>query len=375
MFKIGFIVNPYSGLGGEIGLKGSDGVRELLQTINLDSSRAVQRASMFINALVSLGTSTKNMQIYTMRGYMGEKTVNNPSIKVSVLNYPDVEPTISMHTVLSVKYLYESGVDVLVFVGGDGTARDIYIGLKHYGGLDLPVLGVPSGVKMFSGVFSNRPSDAARLINMYMGGEADLVDGEVLDVDEYAYRGDELKLKYFGSLKVISGGSFLQPSKDISASGGEEEKVAIAKYVVENMEDDAVYILGPGSTVKAVADVLGVSKTLLGVDVYCKKYYMKDVAEPDLWRLVNREDKVYLILSPIGRQGFILGRGNLQISPRVLRKIGKGNILVLATRQKLSGLEGGVLRIDTGDPELDDELRGFYKVIVGYREYRYVKAL
>jgi len=375
MLRIGFIVNPYSGLGGEMGLKGSDGVRELLPTINLDSSRALERASMFINALVSLGVSTKNMQIYTMRGYMGEKTVKNSSIKVSVLEYPDVEPTISMHTVLSTKYLYENGVDLLVFVGGDGTARDVYIGLKHYGDLGLPVLGVPSGVKMFSGVFSNRPLDAARLINMYLRGEAELVEGEVLDVDEYAYRGDELRLRYFGSLKVISGGSFLQPSKDMSTSGGEEEKMAIAKYVVENMEEDAVYILGPGSTVKAVADILGVKKTLLGVDVYSKKYYMKDVAEPDLWRLVNRGDKVYLILSPIGRQGFIFGRGNLQISPRVIRKIGKENILVLATRRKLSGLEGGVLRIDTDDPELDNELRGFYRVIVGYREYRYVKAL
>lgn len=375
MIKIGFILNPYSGLGGLIGFKGSDGIRELLPNIDLVGGRAVSRARSFLDRLSVIGGFGRQAIFVAPRGYMGGAVLRESGLRCLVIDYPDRDETISMDTVLSVSRLVGEGVELIVFVGGDGTAKDIYIGLRHYGDLALPVLGIPSGVKMFSGVFSNRPADAANLIQLYLSDQTQLVDGDVVDVDEYAYRGDVLRLRYYGSLKVVYASGFIQPSKDIGVSGSDEDKYAIARNVVESMEGDALYILGPGSTVKAVADILGVEKTLLGVDVYSRNFYMKDLAEPDLWRVVNTYNKIYLLLSPIGRQGFILGRGNLQISPRVLRRIGRDNIIVLATRRKLNSIEGGVLRIDTGDQELDELLRGFYKVIVGYGEYRFVKAV
>lgn len=375
MLRIGFVLNPYSGLGGLIGLKGSDGIREILPCIELEKGRAIERARVFINELSRVGGFSDDAIIVTARGYMGEYILRNSRFRYITIDYPDRVETISMDTVLSVSHLVREGVESIIFVGGDGTAKDIYLGLKHYGDLGIPVLGVPSGVKMFSGVFSNRPGDAANLISMYIKGEAGLVDGDVVDVDEYAYRGDVLRLRYYGSLRVIYAGGLIQPSKDVGVSVGDEDKYAIAEYVVEGLEDDAVYILGPGSTVKAVADLLGVSKTLLGVDVYSRDFFMKDLAEHDLWRMVNKYPKVYVLVSPIGRQGFIFGRGNLQISPRILWRVGRSNIIVLATRRKLGSVEGGVLRVDTGDPKLDEVLRGFYKVVVGYREYRLVKAV
>jgi len=374
MRRIGFIVNPYSGIGGILGLKGSDGIREIIGVGEPRYLRGVVRAEEFIGYLASVDLPDE-VRFVVPRGFMGSFILESSGIEYIALDYPGHEPTISMDTVISVSMLYREGVEAIVFVGGDGTARDIYTGLRHYGDLSLPVLGVPSGVKVFSGVFAVRPLEAARLLSMFLRGEASIVDGDVVDVDEYSYRRDVLNIRLYGSLRVIYGSGLVQGSKDVSVSGGDGDKEAIARYVVEELMGDGIYILGPGSTVKAVADKLGVEKTLLGVDVYSRDFYMRDVSEQDLWRIVNRYRDVYIILSPIGRQGFILGRGNLQISPRVLRRVGRDNLIILASRRKLGSLDGGVLRIDTGDPELDRELRGYYRVVVGYREFRFVRAI
>ncbi len=375
MVKIGFILNPYSGLGGSLGFKGSDGIRELVGEVDLGAGRAVSRARLFLESLASRSACARDIYFITFRGFMGEYVLRDYSFRYVVLDYPDRESTISMHTVLGVGRLVDEGVGIIIFVGGDGTAKDVYMGLYHYGDLSLPTLGIPSGVKMFSGVFVNRPADGADLLCKYLGGDAYVGEGDVLDVDEYAYRSNVLSLRYFGVLRVIYAPGYVQASKDVSSSGGVEDKEYIARFIVDNLDDDAVYILGPGSTVKAIADLLGVDKSLLGVDIYSKDFFMRDVSEPDLWRVVSSHSRVYLILSPIGRQGFLIGRGNLQLSPRVIRRVGRDNIIVVATRDKLGALADGVLRVDTGDPELDEYLRGYIRVVIGYNEYRLVKVV
>ncbi|MCC6033095.1 MAG: ATP-NAD kinase, partial [Desulfurococcaceae archaeon] len=157
------------------------------------------------------------------------------------------------------------------------------------------------------------------------------------------------------------------PSKDL-VSGSEEEKWGIAKYFIEDyMLPDILYFLGPGTTTKAVTDLLGLKKTLLGVDaVYNGELVGRDLSESEILDLIRRYEHASLVVSVIGRQGYVFGRGNQQFSARVLRLVRKDNIFVLATPSKLAEIK--YLLIDVGDPELELELSGYWRLITGYRE-------
>ena len=123
-----------------------------------------------------------------------------------------------------------------------------------------------------------------------------------------------------------------------------------------------------------VAKELEFEKTLLGVDI-CrnKKLIAKDVNESEILQIIS-SNKAKIVVSPIGNQGIILGRGNLQISPKVIRNAGKENIIVIATRYKLTSLPRAFLRVDTRDMELDETFKNSYiRVIVDYNEIRIVK--
>jgi predicted polyphosphate/ATP-dependent NAD kinase len=238
----------------------------------------------------------------------------------------------------------------------------------------VPVVGIPAGVKMHSAVFAVDPSAAAGIIMKFLWGELPLREAEVMDIDEEAYRQGRLSAKLYGYLLTPYEPNLVQGVKEASWMDIErDQQAAIAKYIVEEMKPDVVYILGPGTTTKAVSEELGIQdSTLLGVDlVHNYKLLARDVNERQILRAIEGKSAV-IIVSPIGGQGFIFGRGNQQISPEVIRRVGKNNIWVLATPQKL--MLTPTFRVDTGDAELDRELRGYIRTITGYRESRMVRV-
>lgn len=366
---MGFIVNPIAGMGGRVGLKGTDGV--LKEAVARGATPvAPKRAVEFLQVLK--GAIKENpIEILTCPGVMGEEEAKEASIFIQVLPMKIGKETTAEDTKTAVRLLCEMKADLIVFVGGDGTAKDI-LDVINAKGVDMPVLGVPSGVKMYSGVFAVNPSDAADVVLAFARKEAKTEEFEVMDADEAAIRGDTFAVKLYGYLK----GPFLpmriQGSKQVSPNTVDEKEnqMAIARSIIEEMQPNATYILGPGTTIKRVAELLHIPKTVLGVDIYKNGKVILDVDEKGIMENVNDWKNTWIILSPIGRQGILLGRGNQQISPEIIKRVGKQRIIVAATKSKLREIEGGVLRVDTGDAETDSILKGYMKVVTDYKEWR-----
>ncbi|MEM3442277.1 MAG: ATP-NAD kinase family protein [Candidatus Bathyarchaeia archaeon] len=367
--KLGFIVNPIAGMGGRVGLKGTDGV--LKEAIARGAKPiAPERAVDFLRELKENMMETE-IEILTCPSVMGEKEAKKANIKAKILPMKIGKETSAEDTKEAVKLLLEAKVDLIVFVGGDGTAKDIFDAMKYCDGT-IPVLGVPSGVKMYSGIFAVNPSDAAEVVLAFAKNQAEVGEFEIMDADERAIRDDTFAVNLYGFLK----GPFLpmriQGSKQVTPETVDEKEnqTAIAKFIIEEMRPKATYILGPGTTVKRIADLLGFKKTVLGVDIYKDGQMILDVDEKKIFEEVEDWQNTWIILSPIGRQGMLLGRGNQQISPEIIKRVGKQKIIVAATKGKLQSIEGGVLRVDTGDKSVDDLLRGYIRVITDYREWR-----
>ncbi len=363
MRKIGFIVNPIAGMGGRVGLKGTDN-EAYKKALKLGAKPvAPQRAKRFINELLRLGVS-KYIEFYVAPSIMGEEYLRNTNIKLRVIGELKSKETTPEDT-KNISCLMKELVEVIVFVGGDGTARDIVEIVDK----EKPILGVPSGVKIYSSVFATTPENAARILKYYIEGLAQIREGEVLDIDEEAFRRDELVVRRHSTALTIYVPELVQPSKEptIPDEDEQENQRAIARYIMENMEKNTLYILGPGTTTKAIADELGLPKTVLGVDaIYNNQLIGKDLNEKQILSLINRYGRAIIIVTPIGGQGFIFGRGNQQISPEVIKRVGRNNIIVVATRRKISKLRA--LRVDTGDPEVDSMLKGYIRVVVDYNE-------
>lgn len=162
-------------------------------------------------------------------------------------------------------------------------------------------------------------------------------------------------------------------------TGADEESIKddIAAQLREEIESNptTLYLLGPGSTVQAIGRALKIEKTLLGIDAVVNRTMVgADLTERQILTLLTHYAACKLVVSPIGAQGFVLGRGNQPLSPNVIRGVGLDNIIVAATPAKLTRTP--VLRFDTGDSALDAELisRKFLEVIVGYRRVRLVRV-
>ncbi|MFO8018212.1 MAG: ATP-NAD kinase family protein [Promethearchaeia archaeon] len=358
MKKIGLIVNPIAGMGGSVGLKGTDG-DAYQKALKLGAEPVTpQRMSQFLSHL------EVEKEVYFLVGpeKMGENIIKETEFNYEVIGTLEGDKTTAEDTKRIAKMQKENGIDILIFCGGDGTARDIYDVLD----LDIPVLGLPSGVKMFSSVFALNPQAASEMLEGFIDENLEIIEKEVLDIDEDAFREGKLKSKLYGYLKVPKLEKLIQDGKQGSKSTRslKEKKQEIAHFLIQNMEDDVLYLLGPGTTVKTISEQLNISKTLLGIDaIYNEKVVKLDVNEEEILNLLNKYDNAKIVISPIGGQGFIFGRGNKQFTPEVINKVGKANILVISTEDKLTGLE--CLRVDTGDEEVDKMLRGFMKVIIG----------
>jgi len=370
--RMGFIVNPIAGMGGRVGLKGTDGVLE--EAIAKGAKPiASKRAVEFLQKLKE-NLAEVAVEVLTCPGIMGEKEAKAAGFPVYVLPMKVGEKTCAEDTKTAVRLLVKAEVDLIVFVGGDGTAKDVFDALQGFGG--VPVLGVPSGVKMYSGVFAVNPLDAVNVVLAFAGNQAEIVEFEIMDADEKAIRSDAFVVKLHGFLKCPFVPMRIQGSKQLSPETVDEKEnqTAAARYIIEEMQLDATYIFGPGTTVKRVAELLGVEKTVLGVDIYKKGIVILDVDERRILEEVEDWKNTWVILSPIGHQGILLGRGNQQISPEIVKRVGKQRIIVVATKGKLQSIEGNVLRVDTGDVEVDNMLRGYIKVVTDYREWRLVQV-
>ncbi len=364
---VGFIVNPIAGMGGAVGLKGTDGREVLARAIILGAKPiAPRRAESFLS---ELGPIKDRIRLIVGAGKMGEDEARNCGFAFAVLGKRKKETT-TEDTVEIAKRIADVGANLLIFCGGDGTARDILDAVDT----KLSVLGVPTGVKMHSAVFAVGPQAAARIAMEFLWEELPLREAEVMDVDEEAFGEGRLSAKLYGYMLTPYEPSLIQEPKMASPMTESElhNQAAIALYVIEEMKPDVIYIIGPGTTTRTIADLLDEKKTLLGVDLFCnKKLIAKDVNEKQILEKINGRN-AQIIVTPIGGQGFIFGRGNLQISPAVIQQVGKDNIVVIATEDKMRKLKK--LRVDTGDPNLDDTLRQGVKVITDYKKERVMRV-
>jgi predicted polyphosphate/ATP-dependent NAD kinase len=358
---VGFIVNPISGMGGAVGLKGTDG-REVLERAIILGAKPISpaRAESFLSELAPM---KERLRLIVGTGKMGENEARNCGFTFTVLG-KQRKRTTAEDTIEVAKKIADVGVNLLVFCGGDGTARDVLNAVDT----KLPVLGVPTGVKMHSAVFAVGPQAAARIATEFLWQKLPLREAEVMDVDEEAFRENRLSAKLHGYMLIPYEPSFIQGAKMANPMTESElrNQAAIAIYIIEEMKSDLIYIVGPGTTTRTIADLLDEKKTLLGVDLFCnKKLIAKDVNEKQILKKIKRKN-AQIIITPIGGQGFIFGRGNLQISPAVIQQVGRQNIVVIATEGKIKKLKK--LRVDTGDPNFDHKLRGEIKVITDYKK-------
>jgi predicted polyphosphate/ATP-dependent NAD kinase len=374
-FKLGFIINPIAGIGGSVALKGSDGMAS--QAIALGAEpKANVRASL---ALSVLKPYQQSIVVCTANGQMGEQCARDLGFDVEVLYQSQSKQTNSNDSQLAVEALLSHGVDIILFAGGDGTARDIaQIVTREDDYQAVPVLGIPAGCKIHSGVYAITPTAAGRVVEKMVSQElVTLTHGDVMDIDESLFRQGIVKAKRYSEMQIPSELRYVQAVK---AGGKESDELVlqdIAAHVMEEMSehDDRQYIIGSGSTTDFLMAELDLDNTLLGVDIVSQQSLVaSDVTEAELFHAVTQYPGTSkLVITLIGGQGHIFGRGNQQLSPRLIKAIlaqpGHGdNIIVIATKAKLSSLENKPLISDTGDTELDQALSGFITITTGYKD-------
>lgn len=371
MKTIGLIVNPIAGMGGAVALKGTDGDAILREARRLGAMpKAQERTKVALRALIPL---KEKIRLLCGGGSMGEEVARELGFEPEVVFVPQSDDTRAGDTIEAATLMKERGVDVLLFAGGDGTARDVFTAV----GPSLPVLGIPAGVKIHSAVFAQNPQLAGELAAMVVEGKArEFTEAEVMDIDEEQYRREILSARLFGYLTIPLQPRYTQRLKAGSPQNERYVQQAIAAAVQEEMDDNALYLLGAGTTIRPILENLGLEGSLLGVDVVRgRSLLLKDATESQLLEVVRQASApVYVVLTPIGGQGYVLGRGNQQLSPAVLRKISKRNIIIVSTPGKLAALMGQPLLLDTGDPELDSELSGYYRVITGFRQSSFYRV-
>ena len=371
--RIGFLVNPIAGMGGRVGLKGTDDA--LPQALKLGAHPvAPRKAEEMLKEFLSSSSNNQDFVWYTCGGEMGEKECKKTGIIHTQVVYSPLGKTTSAEdTKTACTIFLKQNLDIIVFCGGDGTAKDIFSVIEK----KIPMLGIPAGVKMHSGVFSITAAAAGKILHEFINKRLTIGDVEIMDLDEERYRRGEWKIRLVGIAKGIVEPTYVQVGKASFESVTDDEvKDELAEHIKDELEKypEWLFLFCSGGTIDHIAQKLNIEHTLLGIDaVYQKKLIKKDVNEEQILTLLKRYPKTKILLSPIGGQGFILGRGNLQLSPAVMKKIGIENIIVVATPSKL--LHTPFLRVDTGDKELDSQFakQGYFMVVIGYRLSRVVK--
>ena len=359
MLRIGLIVNPIAGMGGSVGLKGTDG-ETYKQALKIGAEPVTPKST---KELLSHIINKDKINLVVAPQKMGEEYVKGFDVAFNVIGRVGKE-TSAEDTKKIIGEMLNYAIKLLIFVGGDGTARDVYDVVDS----KIPVVAVPAGVKVFSSIFAVSVRAAAEMVDSFINGTG-LTEEEVLDIDEIAFREGRLASRLYGYLIVPDVKKLLQVSKEASNidSPSVENKEEIAEYIIENLDKKTLYLLGPGTTLKAITDKLNLNKTLLGIDaVFDNKLLASDLNEKSIIELLKRYKNKKIIVTPIGGNGFIFGRGSRQFTPEVIKKVGRANIIIVGNRNKVNKLD--CLRVDTGDFEVDKLLCGRMKTIIGYTE-------
>ena len=363
--KIGLLINPVAGLGGRVALKGSDSEAIQQKALALGAKPEAEQRSK--QALMPLLESSEKISFYSIDGAMGGDLLNSLGLSYINCYQPEnLDKTAEQDTLLAAAKFVEHQVDIILFAGGDGTARNI---LQAVGSEQL-CLGIPAGCKIYSGVFTVTPEDAGSLLKQLVDGElVDLQESSVLDINEDDYRLGQMSTKVFGEMLTPKNGNFVQ---SVKVSGKESEELVqqeIAAWIAENIQEDTLYFIGSGSTCLVIKDELGIDGSLLGVDVLLNEHCIaRDATEQELLAIINEHPElpVKLILTIIAGQGILLGRGNHQVCHKVIEKLGKENLMVVASKGKITDLAGKPLAVDTGNAELNASFSGYIPVITGY---------
>ncbi len=361
-FRLGFIINPFAGLGGAVALKGSDDMAATALALGA-ILMASQRAEYALQELMPL---RDQLVIVTVAGAMGADLAQQLGFAVEILDRIPAEPSTAADSEEAATQLSQLGIDLLLFAGGDGTARNICNSVKA----STTVLGIPAGCKIHSGVYAITPQAAGKVVAKMVRGElVSVQEAQVMDIDEVAFRSGTVRAKRYGEMQIPAELRYVQ---SVKTAGKESEELVLddlAAYFVSQMEDNVRYIMGSGSTVAAVMAELNLPNTLLGVDVVENgEVIASDVTAAELLKLVDGFD-CRLVITLIGGQGHIFGRGNQQLSPAVIRRVGREHICLLATKSKIQQLGGRPLISDSGDPSLDQELQGMLRILCGYNDY------
>jgi predicted polyphosphate/ATP-dependent NAD kinase len=369
MFKLGLIINPLAGIGGSVALKGSDGAATVEEAFLRGAvKKSAQRCEVALSELIAYQSS---ISIITASGEMGEDSAKALGFSTQIVYFPksndgsnssNTLPEDTQHLAAKLK---EENVDLILFVGGDGTARDVCSII----GDTCPVLGVPAGCKIHSGVYAITPKAAGETIAMMLDGQfVDIRTHDVRDIDEEAFRNNIVKAKLYGEMRVPQAGQFLQAVKQGGVEVEELVVADIAADIVNNMIDDVVYFIGSGKTTLAIMNELNLNNTLLGVDaVLNHKLIQQDLTAKDIAALMN-DYSSKIVVSVIGGQGHIFGRGNQQFTADIIEAVGRDNIIIISTKAKLANLEGRALISDTGSARVDSLLAGFMEVTTGYED-------
>lgn len=367
MFKLGLIINPYAGLGGSVALKGSDGAEIRNEAMARGAEqRAAGRMARALKLMLSKVFVTE-IEVYCFAGEMGEDVARQLGFTPHVIGTAQSSPSEAEDTCAAARALMDARVDLILFAGGDGTARLI----ADVVGTRQPVLGVPSGVKMHSGVYAISPEGAGEILAQLITGQlVNIAERDVKDIDEDAFRNGQVRARFYGTLLVPEDSQFLQQVKNAGSERDELAQLDVAQEMIRQLEEDTLYLVGPGSTTHMFLQELGLRGSLLGVDLLLNNELIAcDVtAAQILSYLSEHQGPVKMIITVIGGQGHILGRGNQQFSPAVIRRVGKENTFIIAARGKVLALQGRPLWVDTNDPDLDQTFSGYMRVITGYNE-------
>jgi predicted polyphosphate/ATP-dependent NAD kinase len=344
-------------MGGRLAFKGSDDAALVAAARERgETPVAPARATEALRPLAALGT---DLEVLAYAGEMGEQEARSAELEAMVVGSTG-PVTSAQDTRAAAAEMADRQVDLLLFAGGDGTAVDVLEAI----GDRVPVLGIPAGVKMHSAVFAVNPRSAGELAaRLAQDGVRSLRQAEVMDVDESLLRAGSVSPCLHGFLTVPDARN-LQGAKARSLSSEAKAQDEIAHHMVDNVLADRTWLIGPGSTTGAILALLGLEKTLL----------IADADEDALAELLAGGD-AGIVVTPVGGQGFVFGRGNQQLSARVIEKVDHERIVVVATEAKIARLGGAPLRVDTGDPALDATLSGYTRIVVGYnREIVYPVA-
>jgi len=358
--KLGLIINPIAGMGGRVGLKGTDG--ELAAKARALGATPVAEARA-VRALSQLASLCPDVEVLTCPGTMGAAAAEQAGLAARIVSDEVAASSTAEDTKAAARAILEQSPELLLFVGGDGTARDIL----EVAGCEWPVLGVPSGVKMHSAVFAVTARAAGEVAARYLladDRDSWLSEVEILDRVASAASHQDMSPQLFGVVRAPRLG-FLIPAAKASRPIAEPLALAGAiDRVATLVHDERISLIGPGSTMQRLASELGFDATLLGVDAARNgRLLVSDLAERSILDLVAGQP-ARIIVSVVGGQGFLFGRGNQQLSAAVISAVGPENIVIVSSLEKLAGLPGNCLLVDTGDERVDAMLAGHLPVIV-----------